>query len=179
MLDTMDDRQATELLARLMPELDLHERELRAGSPTMDDDAVHEGALEAALRRLGEAVSRRTFVYLRWRLERARRLARPAPAAPTAPEQQDTPPPSTPGTRAADDARIAAEASVLRVPRLMCDDAGSRWVVSEVGPADAVGRPGAGCLLFAHARVHRRLTAYPADWRLLSNEALGALLPPA
>ena len=178
MLDTMDDRQATELLARLMPELALHERELRAGSPTMDDDAVQEGALEAALRRIGEAVSRRTFVYLRWRLERTRRMARTAPAAPTLPEMP-TPVPSTPGMRAADDARIAAEASVLRVPRLMCDDAGDRWVVCEVGPPDALGRPGAGCLVFAQARVHRRLTAYPADWRLLSNEALGALLPPA
>ena len=174
MLETMDDRQATELLARLMPEMALHERELRAGAPTMDDDAVQEGALEAALRRLGEVVSRQTFVYLRWRLERGRRMARTAPAAPSSPER---PAPSTPVARAADDVRIAAEASALRVPRLMCDDAGARWVVSEVGPPDAIGRPGAGCLVFAHARVHRRLTAYPADWRLLSNEALGALLP--
>lgn len=177
----MDDRQATELLARLMPELDLHERELRAATPSLDDDAVREDALAAALRRLGTAVSRQTFVYLRWRLERARRMATAAPVAPAlAVAAALSPPPASPASPGAgSNAQIEAEASALRVPRLMCDTAGDRWVVSEVGPPGAVGRPGAGCLVFAHARVHRRLTAYPADWRSLSNEALGALLPPA
>ena len=66
-----------------------------------------------------------------------------------------------------------------QVPRLVCGDAGEHWVVSKERADDRVDDTGASCLVFAHARERRRLSEFPSGWRSLSNEALGALLPPA
>lgn len=183
MTDTVDVEHATALLERLQPLLadeESAQRAQRAGAPALDDDEVTEDALRAALLRLGAVVSRQTFAYLRWNLEWARRATPPTP----------TPTPDTAATagvwpvplrRALADPRptVEVEASALRVPRLMCDDAGARWVVSEVGAAGAAAPGGDGCLVFAKARERRRQPVYPTGWRSLPNDALSALLPPA
>lgn len=168
MTDTVDVRHADELLLRLEPELDYQERALRAITPALGDDELREAALRTALARLGADVSRRTFVYLRWKVEQARRSGWTVPEASTRP----------PSVREAGRALAAAEAAALRVPRLMCDHAGDRWIVSEVGTPAPHGGAGTRALVFAKARERRRLSVYPRDWRSLSNDALGALLPP-
>ena len=90
MCDALDVRQAAELLPRLAPEFARQERALRVAAPTLRDEHRLEGALRAALLRLQVVVSRRTFVYLRWLVERDRRAPsmparvvrrRPSPAA--------------------------------------------------------------------------------------------------
>lgn len=177
MTDTVDVEHATALLERLQPLLADEARALRAGAPALDDDdAVTDGALRAALLHLGAVVSRQTFAYLRWNLEWARRAAPPAPDAAATAGAWPVPLCRAP---ADDHPTVEVEASALRVPRLMCDDAGARWVVSEVGGAGAAAPGGDGCLVFAKARERRRQPVYPTGWRSLPNDALSALLPPA
>ncbi|MGZ8469206.1 MAG: hypothetical protein ACXW61_06945 [Gemmatirosa sp.] len=172
MTDTVDVTYAMELLQRLEPTLEDEERALRAAMPALGDDELRETALHAALIGLGTMVSRSTFVYLRWKLECARLAA----------SRTEAMPPSSPREQADAHAAVEAEARALRVPRLMCDLGGARWVVSEferAGTGAGTGAAaGASCLLFTRARERRRQTMYPHDWRSLPNDALSALLPP-
>jgi hypothetical protein len=168
MTDTVDVGYALELLQRLEPALEDEERALRAAMPALGDDELRETALHAALIEVGAMVSRSTFVYLRWKLECARRTA-------STPETAEPPSPSE---EAEARAAVETEARALRVPRLMCDAAGARWVVSEFDPVGTPEVAGGGCLIFTRARERRRQPVYPYDWRSLPNDALSALLPP-
>ena len=66
-----------------------------------------------------------------------------------------------------------------QVPRLVCGDAGERWVVSEERADDRVDDRVREDQARGAGRERRRLSEFPSGWRSLSNEALGALLPPA
>jgi hypothetical protein len=169
MTDVVDVGYATELLQRLEPGLSREERALRAAMPALGEDEVRETALRATLIGLGTMISHATFVYLRWRLEHARRTA------PAAVSTRPTPPRDAPNgaPATADD-----EARALRVPRLLCDAAGERWTVLEVGAVDPRDVAGPRALLFTRAGERRRQAVFPDGWRSLSNDALGALLPP-
>jgi hypothetical protein len=168
MTPTVDLSHAAEILERLAPALAYHEGALRAAAPAGHEDDTRDAALRASLSQLGLEVSRPMYAYLRWQLERTRRTDESARQRSTSVER----------ARREADANAHVEAAALGVPRLMCDGAGARWVVSE--PRRPTGSGAPECLLFVGAQhERRRQPSYPRDWRALSNDALSALLPPA
>jgi hypothetical protein len=78
MSPNVDVVQALELLAKLEPELLAHEatvpRDL-LGRTSLGDGETLDRALRAGLARLHVEIGRETFIYLRWRAERARAAA--------------------------------------------------------------------------------------------------------
>jgi hypothetical protein len=159
MSSNVDVQGALALLYEIGPTLADEERVLRAAESALLPAEVLDRALRGALARHRVEVSRETFVYLEWHVTRARR---DAPGAGALPETAR--------------GRPNAELPTDRPTRLVCDPAGRRWAVREVGPNDLFGGESPRWLTFRSAGAERRTSAYPPDWESLSAAALLALL---
>ena len=60
-----------------------------------------------------------------------------------------------------------ADASPVADPRVVRDDSGTRWRVSEVRGDDVPGARGDACLIFESDCAIRRVWHYPPTWREL------------
>jgi hypothetical protein len=163
----VDVEQALELLAKLQPELLAYEsavtRDLPDG-PSLDDGEALDRALRAGLARLRVEIGRETFIYLRWRAERARAAAAATRAAAAASR----------GTARV--VRGATERTTTATEREVRDALGRLWTVSEVVPNDLLGSASPRWLVFRRGAGHRQTSDYPPDWRARSDHELCRLL---
>ena len=72
MSPNVDVVRALELLSQLEPELQAHGVVVPFGTASPGDGDALDRALRAGLARLRVEIGRETFIYLRWRAERAR-----------------------------------------------------------------------------------------------------------
>jgi hypothetical protein len=159
MSSNVDVQGALALLDEIGPTLADEERVLRAAEPQLSTAESLARVLRSALARRRAEVSRETFVYLHWRVEREWH-ATPAGRATFA---------------AARPAR--AETPWLGSTRLVCDPAGRRWAVRETTPNDLFGAASPHWLVFRSAGEERRTSVYEPSWASLPDAALLALLP--
>jgi hypothetical protein len=167
MSSNVDVEQALELLAKLEPELRAYEATVppeRPDSPTPVDGEALDRALRAGLARLRVELGRETFIYLRWRAERARAAAAAARAAAAA------------ARRTARATRGAADLPTSATEREIRDAAGRVWTVAEVAPDDPSDAASARRLVFRCGADRRQASVYPPDWRVRSDRELRELL---
>lgn len=152
MTDLLSPTQLYELIA---PELSAWERHVRETDPCLSDAEVLDHALQRAVAFLKHDLARETFVYLRWRVQRARIESQETVAASAAARQ-----------RRCEDRRDRRWFSAAD---------GRRWTVRELSVGGAPWAQGPRCLVFEGEGRMRRVWDYPADWRDLSDPALEAL----
>jgi hypothetical protein len=163
---------------RVAADVEGWERTVRENEPSLPDADVLNRALREALASLRLEVSRETFVYLAWRVERARAAAAATLAA------------ATSAREAREAARAAARASAQLAcgrfdppapplpdgpPRTFHDAVGNAWSVHEVPAGPVPWARGPHCLVFGSEVAIRRVWHYPADWRELPDAELEAL----
>ncbi|AHG93278.1 hypothetical protein J421_5743 (plasmid) [Gemmatirosa kalamazoonensis] len=164
MSPNVDVVRALELLSQLEPELLAHEAVVPPGRPSPGDGDALDRALRAGLARLRVEIGRETFIYLRWRAERAREAAAAARAEAAALRR------TARATRRAADLPTSATAREVR------DASGRSWTISEAGPNDLFGGASPRWLGFHSGAVHRQISDYPPDWRARGDEELCQLL---
>jgi hypothetical protein len=108
MSPNVDVVRALELLAKLEPELLAHEATVPPGRTSLGDGDALDRALRAGLARLRVEIGRETFIYLRWRAERACEAAAAACAAAAASRR------TARATRGAADRQTSATAREVR-----------------------------------------------------------------
>lgn len=155
-MSRIDATAANDLFAILHePILDTEERRVRSASPELDDGAVLDLALAAAIARLRFTLNRETFDYLRWKVTIARETARARIEE----------------SRAAREERAREHACHARSFR---DGTGVTWTVTEVRSYAGPVRPQRALLFVSEAAV-RRVTRVPDDWEDMSEPQLLAL----
>lgn len=162
----MDADGASAPIDELGPTPADEEQTPRAAAPGSPPVEVPDRALPGAPARRRVEGSREPLAYLEWRVTRAWHAAQ---AAGERPEPERV-------VRGAPRRQPDDEPRPAQPTRLVCDPAGRRWAVREVGPNDLFGGESPRWLIFRSAGAERRTSAYPPDWESLPAEALLALL---
>lgn len=160
----MNESDAAALFDQIAPEIGARERAVHDAEPTLPEPELLDRALRQALARLQREVSQETFVYLKWRVERAKAAARATRAAVATARQvreaarAETPPPSG-----------------ALGPRTFRMSDGRAWSVHEAAVGPVAWAHGPHCLVFHSDAMIRRVWHYPAGWRELSDDELETL----
>lgn len=189
----MQKTDAAALFDRIEPNLGAWEHAVRQDLPALSDSAVLDHALRQSLAHLRHEVSDQTFIYLRWRADRAKAAATATRTASVAARRARSDAQHHGRTAwlharaehvgAADDAAPVREPSSPawpavgsdRTPRTFHAAAGDVWSVREVAVGAVPWAHGSRCLLFQPESAIRRVWRFPSDWRGLPDLDLEAL----
>jgi len=171
----MTDSDLDLLVEQLTPELPDLERLVRAAEPRLTDSEVLDRALQKGLAELRRDLSRKTFEFLKAKLQalmedvaRAREMAATVRFA------------SAKARRERERRRAAwglntIDAECSLGAHTFHDVDGNCWAVHEVDTRAASWSRGRSCLIFSSELGIRRVWEFPVDWNRLSDAELEGL----